>query len=167
MFKSIVDPAEGLIVNDQVTADSWNLANNNTDRTISLPKNMKAIVKDIVKILIESNNEEIPVPILGDKKPEIKHSIKEEKKISLNNILMDDSPEDMYIEDNFIGDMKPEKIEEKEKIMSFNLKRKIDTENEDDPKNILLQKINKAMTIHNAILTQPKLMTYLTTKLNF
>ena len=44
---------------------------------------------------------------------------------------MDNSPEDMHIEDNFIGDIKPEKIEKKEEkiSLSFNLKRKIDTEN--------------------------------------
>lgn len=49
---------------------------------------------------------------------------------------MGDSPEDMYFEDNYIGDIKAEKIEEKEEKMSliFNLKRKIDAENEANPK---------------------------------
>ena len=39
---------------------------------------------------------------------------------------MDDSPEDMYIEDNYIRDIKAEKIEEKEEKMSsnFSLKKK-------------------------------------------
>lgn len=48
---------------------------------------------------------------------------------------MGDSPEDMYFEDNYIGDIKAEKIEEKEEKMSliFNLKRKIDAENEANP----------------------------------
>lgn len=51
--------------------------------------------------------------------------------MSRNDALMDNSPEDMHIEDNFIGDIKPEKIEKKEEkiSLSFNLKRKIDTEN--------------------------------------
>ena len=113
MFKSIVDPPEGLIVNDQVTVDSWNLANNNTDRSISLPDNMKAVVNDIVKNVIETNDKEISILMLEDEKPEIK-PLKEENKISLNDILIEDSPEDMYIEHNYIGEIKPIKIEEKE-----------------------------------------------------
>ena len=68
---------------------------------------MKAAVNNIVKTVIETNNEEIPVPLLEDEKPEIR-PIKEEKKINLNFILMDDSPKDMYIEDNYIGEVKPE-----------------------------------------------------------
>ena len=67
LFKSIVDPAEGLIVNDQITIEDWNLDNNNTDRTISLSDNMKAAVNDIVKNVIETNNEETPIPMLEDK----------------------------------------------------------------------------------------------------
>ena len=113
LFKSIVDPSEGLIVNDQVTVDSWNLANNNTDRSISLPDKMKAVVNDIVKNVIETNDKEISILMLEDEKPEIK-PLKEENKISLNDILIEDSPEDMYIEDNYIGEIKPIKIEEKE-----------------------------------------------------
>ena len=125
MFKSIVDLAEGLIVNNQVTVDDWNLANNNTDRSISFLDNSTAIVNNIVKNVIETNNKEIPIPIIEDKKTEIK-PIKEERRISLNVIFMNDSPEDMYIVDNYIGKIKPEKIEEKEENMSlsFNLKRK-------------------------------------------
>ena len=96
LFKSIVDPAEGLIVNDQVTVDDWNLANNNTGRSISLLDNMKAVDNDIINSVIETKNEEIPIPMLEDEKPEIK-PIEEEKRISLNDILMDDSPKDMYI----------------------------------------------------------------------
>ena len=107
LFKSIVNRAEGLIVDNQVTVDDWNLANKNTDRSISLPDSMKAAVNNIVKTVIETNNEEIPVPLLEDEKPEIR-PIKEEKKINLNFILMDDSPKDMYIEDNYIGEVKPE-----------------------------------------------------------
>ena len=99
---------EGLIVNDQVTVENWNSANNNTDRSISLPDNMKAVVNNIVKNVIEANNEEIPIPMLEDKKPEI-NPIKKEKKISLNDILVDHSPEDMYIETNYIGKIKPKK----------------------------------------------------------
>lgn len=40
---------------------------------------------------------------------------------------MGDSPEDMYFEDNYIGDIKAEKIEGKEEKMSliFNLKRQM------------------------------------------
>ena len=49
LFKSIVDLAEVLIVNEQVTVDSWNLANNNTDISICLLDNMKAVVNNIVK----------------------------------------------------------------------------------------------------------------------
>ena len=125
MFKSIVDLAEGLIVNNQITVDDWNLANNNTDRSISFLDNSTAIVNNIVKNVIETNNKEIPIPIIEDKKTEIK-PIKEERRISLNVIFMNDSPEDMYIVDNYIGKIKPEKIEEKEENMSlsFNLKRK-------------------------------------------
>ena len=67
LFKSIVDPIEGLIVNDQITLDDSNLAYNNTDRSISLPDNMKAIVYDIVKMTIETINEEIPGPMLENK----------------------------------------------------------------------------------------------------
>ena len=67
LFKSIVDPIEGLIVNDQITLDDSNLAYNNTDRSISLPDNMKAIVYDIVKMAIETINEEIPGPMLENK----------------------------------------------------------------------------------------------------
>ena len=107
LFKSLVNRAEGLIVDNQVTVDDWNLANKNTDRSISLPDSMKAAVNNIVKTVIETNNEEIPVPLLEDEKPEIR-PIKEEKKINLNFILMDDSPKDMYIEDNYIGEVKPE-----------------------------------------------------------
>ena len=53
---------------------------------------------------------------------------------------MGDSPEDMYFEDNYIGDIKAEKIEEKEEKMSliFNLKRKIDAENEANPKKCVI-----------------------------
>lgn len=53
---------------------------------------------------------------------------------------MGDSPEDMYFEDNYIGDIKAEKIEEKEEKMSliFNLKRKIDAENEANPKKYVI-----------------------------
>ena len=66
LFKSIADPPEGLIVNDQVTVDSWNLTNNNTDRSISLPDNMKAVVNDIVKNVIETNDKEISILMLED-----------------------------------------------------------------------------------------------------
>ena len=59
MFKNIVDLAEGLILNDQVTIDNWNLANNNADKSITLPENMKTVVNIIVKNLIKKNNEEI------------------------------------------------------------------------------------------------------------
>lgn len=59
MFKNIVDLAEGLILNDQVTIDNWNLANNNADKSITLPENMKTVVNNIVKNLIKKNNEEI------------------------------------------------------------------------------------------------------------
>ena len=59
MFKNIVDLAEGLILNDQVTIDNWNLANNNADKSITLPGNMKTVVNNIVKNLIKKNNEEI------------------------------------------------------------------------------------------------------------
>ena len=52
--------------------------------------------------------------MLVDEKPEIKPIMKK-KKISRNDALMDNSPEDMHIEDNFIGDIKPEKIEKKKK----------------------------------------------------
>lgn len=53
---------------------------------------------------------------------------------------MGDSPEDMYFEDNYIGDIKAEKIEGKEEKMSliFNLKRKIDAENEANPKKYVI-----------------------------
>lgn len=53
---------------------------------------------------------------------------------------MGNSPEDMYFEDNYIGDIKAEKIEEKEEKMSliFNLKRKIDAENEANPKKYVI-----------------------------
>ena len=40
---------------------------------------MKAIVNDTIKNVFETNNEEIPIPMLEDKKPEIK-PIKKEKK---------------------------------------------------------------------------------------
>ena len=79
MFKSTVHPTKGLILNAQVTVDDWNLANNNTDRTICLLDNIKAIVNDTIKNVFETNNEEIPIPMLEDKKPEIK-PIKKEKK---------------------------------------------------------------------------------------
>ena len=59
MFKSVVDLADGIIVNDQVTIDNWNLANNNADKSITLPENMKTVVNNIVKNLIKKNNEEI------------------------------------------------------------------------------------------------------------
>ena len=59
MFKSVVDLADGLIVNDQVTIDNWNLANNNADKSVSLPENMKAVVNNSVKNVIKTNNEEI------------------------------------------------------------------------------------------------------------
>lgn len=59
MFKNIVDLAEGLILNDQVTIDNWNLANSNADKIITLPENMKTVVNNIVKNLITNNNEEI------------------------------------------------------------------------------------------------------------
>ena len=52
--------------------------------------------------------------MLEDKKPETK-PIKDEKQITLNDISMENSPEYMCIEDNYIGKIKPEKIEEKEK----------------------------------------------------
>lgn len=58
MFKNIVDLAEGLILNDQVTIDNWNLANSNADKSITLPENMKTVVNNIVKNLIKKNNEE-------------------------------------------------------------------------------------------------------------
>ena len=61
MFKSIVGPAEGFIGNSQVTIQGWNVDNNKTDQTISLPDNAKAAVNDIVKNLIERNNEEVPI----------------------------------------------------------------------------------------------------------
>lgn len=61
MFKSIVGPAEGFIGNNQVTIQGWNVDNNKTDQTISLPDNAKAAVNDIVKNLIERNNEEVPI----------------------------------------------------------------------------------------------------------
>ena len=61
MFKSIVGPAEGFIGNNQVTIQGWNVDNNKTDQTISLPANAKAAVSDIVKNLIERNNEEVPI----------------------------------------------------------------------------------------------------------
>ena len=108
MFKSIVDLAEVLIVNEQVTVDSWNLANNNTGTSICLPDNMKAVVNNTVKNVIETNSEEIPIPMLEDEKPEIK-PIKEETNMSLNYILTNNSPEDMYIKDNYISEIKPEK----------------------------------------------------------
>ena len=66
---------------------------------------MTAAVNPIVKNVIEANNEEIPIPMLEDEKPEIK-PIKEEKKITLNDILMENLPEDMQIEDNNIGKIK-------------------------------------------------------------
>ena len=61
LFKSIVGPAEGFIGNNQVTIQGWNVDNNKTDQTISLPANAKAAVSDIVKNLIERNNEEVPI----------------------------------------------------------------------------------------------------------
>ena len=61
LFKSIVGPAEGFIGNNQVTIQGWNVDNNKTDQTISLPDNAKAAVNDIVKNLIERNNEEVPI----------------------------------------------------------------------------------------------------------
>ena len=79
MFKSTAHPTKGPILNAQATVDDWNLANNNTDRAICLLDNMKAIVNDTIKKVFETNNEEIPIPMLEDKKPEIK-PIKKEKK---------------------------------------------------------------------------------------
>ena len=72
MFKNIVDLAEGLILNDQVTIDNWNLANNNADKSITLPENMKTVVNNIVKNLIKKNNEEIQTQKWEDEKAKIK-----------------------------------------------------------------------------------------------
>lgn len=72
MFKSVVDLADGLIVNDQVTIDNWNLANNNTGKSVSLPENMKAVVNNSVKNVIKINNEEIQTQKWEDKKTKIK-----------------------------------------------------------------------------------------------
>ena len=43
---------------------------------------MKAVVNHIVKNLIETNNEEIPIPMLKDQKNPKRKSIKEEKNMS-------------------------------------------------------------------------------------
>ena len=79
MFKNIVDLAEGLILNDQVTIDNWNLANNNADKSITLPENMKTVVNNIVKNLIKKNNEEIQTQKWEDEKAKIKPIEKEKR----------------------------------------------------------------------------------------
>ena len=79
MFKNIVDLAEGLILNDQVTIDNWNLANNNADKSITLPENMKTVVNIIVKNLIKKNNEEIQTQKWEDEKAKIKPIEKEKR----------------------------------------------------------------------------------------
>lgn len=79
MFKNIVDLAEGLILNDQVTIDNWNLANSNADKSITLPENMKTVVNNIVKNLIKKNNEEIQTQKWEDEKAKIKPIEKEKR----------------------------------------------------------------------------------------
>ena len=79
MFKNIVDLAEGLILNDQVTIDNWNLANSNADKSITLPENMKTVVNNIVKNLIKKNNEETQTQKWEDEKAKIKPIEKEKR----------------------------------------------------------------------------------------
>ena len=64
---------------------------------------------------------------------------------------MDNLQKDMQFEDNYIG-KRPWKIEKKKKkkwVWIFNLKGKNDTENKATPKNILLWKTSKTMSLYN------------------
>ena len=40
-FKTIADPYEGLLFDDQINIDDWNPPNDNTNLLTTLPKNIK------------------------------------------------------------------------------------------------------------------------------
>ena len=119
LFKIIVDPNEGLLVDDQINIDDWNPLDNSTDPSTTLPKNMKNIVDDIIMKTIDDDIQEIITVTLRDPQ---NYDDNEFRPITLDSNNDDITPDKrltpIYIEDNYVV-QDPQNIE-----MKINLKRK-------------------------------------------
>ena len=119
IFKTIVDPNEGLLVDDQINIDDGNPPDNNTDSSTTFRKNMKKIVDNIIKKTIDDDIQETIAVTLPDPQ---NNNNDEFRPITLDLDNVDITPDErlttIYLEDNyFVQD--PQNIE-----IEINLKRK-------------------------------------------